>query len=227
MAGLKGEEYMYDYRGEMERRIQQFARYIALMDERTRVLAKRSCFLIFGEKGDDQETSEHYTAVAARAPQPALALAGRPVGTLFGGPELTSIQMLPNADESWDERAPEIRPPWKKERTRFVQFLFRRRLFAMDLPNTTIYPPEARRLYCERSGFVREAEAGVRNSFPEHVEQFDPITKAYIHSDAISAAEDVAYVFFVLWRFPVDSAFCVKASSFRGPYKWERGLLIR
>ena len=218
---------MHDYRGELERRIREFARYSELMDERTRTIAKRSCFLIFSEKQDSRETSVHRTTVVARTAQPVLAYAGSTLEAILGGPNLSSMQALPDTDKPRDYVPPAGGPLRRKEPARFVQFLFRRRFLAMDLPNTIIYPPEIRRLCRERSGFVREAEVGIRNSFPEHVKRFDPITKSYIYGDALSAAKDVAYLFFDLWRFRVDSPLYVKASSFRGPYKWERGLLVR
>ena len=36
---------------------------------------------------------------------------------------------------------------------RFVQFAFKRRTFYIDLPNTTLWPDEARQLMSRRSGF--------------------------------------------------------------------------
>jgi hypothetical protein len=41
------------------------------------------------------------------------------------------------------------------------------------------------------------------------------------------AAEDTAYVFFKVWKFPVDSPFYVTAAAFSGKKQWERGTPIR
>ncbi len=107
---------------------------------------------------------------------------------------------------------------------RFIQFCFREKWFALDLPNTGILPSEAERVLRQRRGFYREAEqpdAGVTKNVNDLV-QFDPIGKKYIYGDEREAAEDAAYLLFDVYDLPLDAELKVKASAFGGGPSWEK-----
>lgn len=107
--------------------------------------------------------------------------------------------------------------------SRTVQFLFKEKWFAMDIPSTNLYPEEAERILKERRGFYREAErpdAGVTNNVVDLV-KYDPVGKKYIYGDEREAAEDAAYVLFEVWKLPPGAKLLVTASSFEGP-SWEK-----
>jgi hypothetical protein len=104
-----------------------------------------------------------------------------------------------------------------------VQFCFKKKWFAIDVPNTNICPADAVRVVQERRGFYREAErpdAGVTTDVSDLV-TFDPIGKKYIYGDEREAAEDAAYLFYDVWGLRPDAELMVKASSFDGP-SWEK-----
>jgi len=104
-----------------------------------------------------------------------------------------------------------------------VQLCFKKKWFAIDVPNTNIRPADAERVVQERRGFYREVErpdAGVTTDVSDLV-TFDPIGKKYIYGDEREAAEDAAYLFFDVWGLRTDAELLVTASSFDGP-TWER-----
>jgi hypothetical protein len=91
----------------------------------------------------------------------------------------------------------------------------------MDEPNSTLFPAEAARLFQDRSGFYF-ACARIASLPPEGYEAtFDPVFKQYVNGDEISAAEDMAYIFFKLWNCPVDMPIYIRASDFEGKHSWE------
>ena len=47
--------------------------------------------------------------------------------------------------------------------------------------------------------------------------KWNPLQKVYLYRDEESAAEDMAFILFQIWNFPVDSPLYVKAASF--PYR--------
>lgn len=57
----------------------------------------------------------------------------------------------------------------------------------------------------------------------EDIEGDDPFRKIYACGDEPSAAEDMAFIFFDVWRFPVDWRFYVSAAAFGGNHRWEQG----
>jgi len=104
-----------------------------------------------------------------------------------------------------------------------VQLYFKKKWFAIDVPNTNIRPADATKVVRERRGFYREAEhpeMDVTTDVSDLV-TFDPIGKKYIYGDEREAAEDVAYLFYDVWGLRPGAELLVAASSFDGP-SWER-----
>jgi hypothetical protein len=56
--------------------------------------------------------------------------------------------------------------------------------------------------------------------------QFDPVQRKYLYSEQAVAAEDAAYVFFDLWRTPLDAWIKVDTSAFESSETWERGFSL-
>jgi hypothetical protein len=161
-----------DPAAERNRRVDQIAQHLKLMQERRQAEAKGSCFLICDAKNDMDEArlSERGT-------------------------------------------------------TSTVQFCFKDKWFAMDIPNAHLQPADARKIL-RRRGFYREADRpDVALSNKQQVVDFDPIGKKYIYGDEREAAEDAAYVLFDVWRLPVDAGLLVSAFSSEGS-NWEKDVLL-
>lgn len=210
---------MPTYHEERLRRVGQFTSFVKAMEERTHREAQSDCFLIFAESPKSPRVgnaSLHASKeLAMPVEEPVLARAGKPDFLTTNPGLFTNDGLYPSETPPQSQSNPES--------PRFVQFLFRQRTFSMDLPNTTIFPPEIERLLRDRSGFVPEAMIGRPLTFEEHVQLFDPVSKEYLYGDEQSVAEDTAYVFFDLWRFPVNTRLFVDAAAFDGTHRWERG----
>jgi hypothetical protein len=103
---------------------------------------------------------------------------------------------------------------------RGVQFAFMEDGFYLDLPDTTLTPEEAKRTVAERAGFGF-ALMNLRKRLGER--QYDPVQRQYPYTEQRAAAEDTAYVFFDLWRTPLDARIKVHAAAFEVKRRWERG----
>jgi hypothetical protein len=99
--------------------------------------------------------------------------------------------------------------------------------FYMDLPNNTLFPAEAQRLFRQRSGFfyVHERRWWFMSleRWQKLVRDFDPVQKEYLNADTRSAAEDMAFVFYTLWRFPLDFPLYFRRFQFTGGGEIEEG----
>lgn len=61
----------------------------------------------------------------------------------------------------------------------------------------------------------------------EDAEKWDPLRKIYLYGDEASAAEDMTFIFFQLWNFPVSTRLYVTSAAFgRNRLRWERGVPI-
>jgi hypothetical protein len=100
---------------------------------------------------------------------------------------------------------------------RFVQFCVSDRDFWMDLPNTTLDPAEGNLLVRRQSGFFWVHDHPDAGNWQRTIRDFDPVNKIYLPGDVRCAAEDVAYVFFTLWKFPVDWRLYVTSFARKGP----------
>ena len=56
--------------------------------------------------------------------------------------------------------------------------------------------------------------------------KWEPLQKIYLYRDEESAAEDMAFILFQIWHFPVDSPLYVKAASFHTKHRFEHGKRI-
>jgi hypothetical protein len=204
---------MFDYRGELERRIAQFAGYLRPMYYRSHEIAQGSCFMIFEERRpngvSDAELVEK-RVIALQAVQSAFGEAG------FMADDLDSPTVsLP--DDGWrgDDSL-----------RRFVQFSFENRWFCLDMPIQTLFRPEAEEILRYRKGFFYLSDRKEFTLYEEDVEGFDPFRKIYVYGDEESAAEDMAFIFFQVWKFPVESRLYVSAAAFNGEHDWEKGVPI-
>ena len=110
-----------------------------------------------------------------------------------------------------------------RSETRIVQHAFEANDFYIDLPDTTMTLEEAQQAVADRPGFMYALDKP-RKTLGER--QFDPVQQHYLYSEQAIAAEDAAYVFFDLWRTPLDAWIKVEAAAFASSQSWETGFSI-
>lgn len=204
---------MLTFHQELERRTEQFRHYLKLMQERRATITKGNCFIIFEERHDSDETdSPQLTEAKALVYQSSIEVGGwdNPAG-------LDESIVIDLPEEGW--RADD-------SSARFIQFSFNPRYFDIDIPNTTLFRAEAEIILRRRSGFFYVKDNRQFEHPAENVERFNPLRKVYVLGDERSAAEDMAYVFFNVWKFPVDWRFYIKAATFHGKRTWEKEVPI-
>lgn len=203
---------MIDYRELLEGRVAVFDRQLQTLVLRRSKERASDCFIIFsGDPLEDQTTKE---LEVAKALQLSL-VAAEGDGSGGAGDRAARDESGGRGDGSSDGLS------------HYVQFAFMKRTFYMDLPNLTLFQPEGERLLRERPGFFRLRDR--RWSFmtfeewTETVAELDPTQKEYLNADTRTAAEDMAYILYTLWKFPVDTPLYFKAMRFaRGARKgWE------
>ncbi len=199
---------MRDFHENLERRIAQFTHYIKLMRKRRSTLARGNCFLIFEERSDYDPRG---------APQ----LIESKALTAVGGSKSQADDAFDDADALPDEQ-------WRDDdfSCRFIQFSFNSRYFDLDLPNTTLYRPEAELILRRRSGFFYVKDRRQFEHPKENADFFNPLRKIFVYGDEHAAAQEMAFVLFSVWRFPVDWRFYVSAAAFYDRTNWENGLPI-
>jgi hypothetical protein len=102
--------------------------------------------------------------------------------------------------------------------SRLVQFAFMEDSFYLDLPDTTLTPEEAKALVTRPGFYYALAESQKRLG----ERQFDPVQRRYSYSQLRIAAEDTSYIFFSLWKVPLDEYLEVTAASFESDCRWEQ-----
>jgi hypothetical protein len=202
---------MPTYLDEERRRIAQFAEYLRLMGLRHHKVVKHdACFIIFDEAPpDDAESPKLKKRVAIE------------VDCLTGGGSASGgrggVEGLPKPGKP------------RKRRFRYIQFAFQRDNFYVELPNNTVFPPEVEQILRCRQGFYwaknRLDLRWVRANWKDMV-KWDPLQKVYIYRDEESAAEDMAFILYQIWHFPVDTPLYVKAASFHTNHRFEWGKRI-
>lgn len=204
---------MFEYRQELERRIAQFSGYLKRMHHRAHEEVCGNCFIIFEEQ-PPKGGMGHRELVESATPSLELIL------TSFNDWSITSttldeLPLIDLPDEGWRE---------DDSQNRFIQFSFQRDWFCMDMPLQTLYRAEAEQILRSRQGFFYVRDRPQFTLCGEDVDGFDPFRKVYVYGDETSAAEDMAFIFFQIWKFPVDWRFYVKAAAF-GDKKtnWEWG----
>ena len=198
---------MSSYINEKQLRINQFAEYLRLMGLRAHKVAKDSCFIIFNEDPpEDAESPKLKESVAIKVD--CLADGGSASG---GSGRAVGL--------------PKHGKP-RKRRSRYIQFAFMRDCFYLELPNKTVFPPEAEQILRHRLGFYwaknRPDLRWVRSNW-EDMLTWEPLQKVYLYRDEESAAEDMAFIVFQIWHFPVDTPLYVKAASFHTKHRFEHG----
>src|SRR5690606_32419972 len=97
---------------------------------------------------------------------------------------------------------------------RFIQFSIERHWLCLDMPLQTLFRAEAEHILRDRNGFFYLKNRPEFTLTSEDVDGYDPFRKVYVYGDENSAAEDMAFVFFQVWKFPVDWRFYVKSGAF-------------
>ena len=203
-----------------KRRISQFASGLSPMHQRTVKLVRDCCFAIIEERYGDEMLLR---TLSAAAPCQAGVRASTAMANCSGQSDSLGFEQdgLPDdrVVDGWSENG------WRGDNrsNRFIQFVFLERHFEMDLPRPMLWPEEAKQILRDRSGFhfMRESPSGKNRST---IAKFNPLRKAYVHGDVATAAEDVAWIFFDLWRFPVDSQLFL--TTFGGKYQWDSGRVL-
>lgn len=203
---------MSDFNEELARRIAQFASFLEKMHSRSHEEVCGPCFMIFSEESPDSciDNDELSQALSPALEFSMVAFDG--TGFDEDPPDSGSMVFVEQPVESWRE---------DDSRKRFIQFSFERDWFCMDMPIQTLYEAEARQILQSRKGFfyLRERPQFTLNG--EDVDGYDPFRKIYLYGDEYSAAEDMAFVFFHIWKFPIDWRFFVKSAAFGKKAEWE------
>jgi hypothetical protein len=199
---------MTTYCEEKRRRIDQFAQCLCLMGlRRHRVVKNDDCFVIFDEQApEDADSPKIREAAAIKVDY--LADGGSTGDTGDG-----------NESPAEDWRGADSPP-------RYIQLAFQRDCFFLDLPNNTLFPNETDIILQRRLGFYwarnRQDLSRVRKNWKDIV-TWDPLQKIYLYRDEQSAAEDMAFILFDAWKFPVDWPWNITAAAFHFPHRFEPG----
>lgn len=208
-----------EYETEKQRRIEQFAAELQPMHYRTVHVVKDCCFAIIEERKVDA-SSTSALAAHTEVEKKAVVTIGDTLDDLLGDYNDSTFNVDGWDDEGWRE---------KENSNRFVQIIFLEHHFEMDLPRTTLWPNEAKNILRNRSNFFflgSRSHADDQNrdqrSADIHratIQDFNPLRKAYVHGDFHSVADDIAFIFFTLWRFPLDSTLYL--TTFGGGNNWD------
>ena len=199
---------MTAYVEEKRRRIEQFARCLRLIGMRRRKVVKNDdCFIIFDEQPPEAADSPKIKASAV-------------------------VKVDGLSGNNWTAAAGDGREfpmeDWQgpDSLSRYVQFAFRRDGFYLELTKYTLFPNEARIILQRRQGFYwarnRQDLRWVRRNWKDMV-KWDPLQKIYLYRDEQSAAEDMAFILFDLWEFPLDWPWYVTAAAFHAKHRFEQG----
>lgn len=214
---------MHNYQEQLHAQIVTFDRYLQTMVQRRAQERNSDCAITFMEDHPDDLDLDHLVESRARVLETSKSEAVSEERRFDFLSEATFI-------------VPEPTPPscsgshesGKEKSVRYVQFAFMKRTFYMDLPNSTIFPAEVHRLMRDRSGFFylrqRRWSFMTFEEWREVVHDHDPLQKEYLNVDTRCAAEDMAYVIYNLWRFPLDWQFYYHALRFNQGKRrpWER-----
>jgi hypothetical protein len=205
-----------DYAREKQLRTAMFERWLKLMLQRRAGERQLDCAITFKENPPDGCDTPQLEESIALSLSPALA-SGEAADT-----------GVANGQDNLKAAVPGSAPgDGRRDSDRYLQFAFMKRTFYMDLPSITLWPEEARRLFSRRSGFFylrdRRFPWMSFDTWRGLVETWNPVQKEYINSDARAAAEDMAYILYTLWKFPLDWQFYHRALVFHGRKKrdWE------
>ena len=103
---------------------------------------------------------------------------------------------------------------------RWAQVGFHGNWFYLELMDTVLSPGEAERLIRERAGFffLRDRLDGHSafdaDAAAKLVRDFNPVHKCYRAGDRAELASDLAFLWFNVWRVPLDWVFHLKTNYF-------------
>lgn len=204
---------MFDYRQEQTRRIGQFAGYLKAMHHRAHVEAHGACFIIFNEQPSEPDFGARQLTEVAQPVRDLVIPDSDCAGSESRGVTDGDVGIdLP--DDGWRD---------DNTRGRFIQFSIERNWFCLDMPRQTLFRAEAEQILRHRRGFFYLRDRPEFTLTGEDVDGYDPFRKIFIYGDEDSAAEDLAFIFFQVWKFPVDWRFYVTAGAFGHRTDWERG----
>ena len=196
-----------------QRRIAQFAQALKPMHHRTVKKVKDCCFAIIEER---DSAAEFFASLKAKKQVPLELPTAPPVLSTCGGVDQYSIE--PSWPEGMTVAEGWSADGWRAEDSdRFIQFVFLEKHFEMDLPRPMLFAAEAVEILRSRSGFFFMSDKPGADA--SAVKNYNPLRKAYVHGDVTTAAEDMAWIFFDLWKFPSDQRFYL--TTFGGDYQWE------
>lgn len=202
---------MLEYNEERSRRITQFERYLKLMYLRAHKQVGGSCFIVFQEEPTQDDSEDDNLNEDVELP---LVVSEQAQGQInIDGLSDDSFLIRESGDDFW-------RP--EDGQSRIVQFSFEEKWFCLDMPCCSLFKPEAEKILRERSGFFYLRDLPQFTLYGEDVEGHDPFRKIYLYGDERSAAEDTAYIFFDVWKFPVDWQFYVTADAFGNGPRFEQ-----
>ncbi len=202
----------FDFAQEKQRRIAQFAQALKPMHRRTVKQVKDCCFLIIDERNTTADFFQSLTAIKYEPIEvPSVLRLERERSekyTIDSG-----LYKDLRATEGWSTEG------WRadEDSDRFIQFVFLEKHFEMDLPRPMLFTAEAAQILRDRSGFYFMSDKPGADA--STVKRFNPLRKAYVHGDVTTAAEDIAWILFDLWKFPIDSRFYL--TTFGGKHQWD------
>ena len=100
------------------------------------------------------------------------------------------------------------------ELAHFVQIAFNHSSMLIDLPNTTVTKAEAEMILRDKPAFFFASISQTSEGQNSPMAPFKPLQREYAYGDEEIAAEDIAYLFFDVWRFPVDVRLFVTTAAF-------------
>jgi hypothetical protein len=205
-----------DYRAELDHGIAQFKHYLELMHDRAFEEVRGCCYICFEERRPRSACGSRKQSGEKKA---TLELTREASNAGIGGAGDSGESAAINLpDEGWRQ---------DDSKNRFIQLSIEHDWFCVDLPRKTLYRPEAEQILRRRQGFFYLRDRPEFTLYGEDIDGYDPFRKIYIYGDEESATQDMAYIFFHVWRFPVDCHFYISAASFNGKYRWEQGLAIQ
>ncbi|MFN0018098.1 MAG: hypothetical protein ACKVP0_07560 [Pirellulaceae bacterium] len=104
--------------------------------------------------------------------------------------------------------------------TRYAQVAFLGDWFYLELPDMTLSPSEGEKLIQARPAFFylkdRPDSPSAFNAarWAKLVREFNPVHRCYRSGEKLVAAADLAYLWFSLWKVPLDWVFQAKLSYF-------------
>jgi hypothetical protein len=92
----------------------------------------------------------------------------------------------------------------KRVTSRFVQFWFSGESFRIDLPNTVLTKAETAIIMRDRPAFFFANTHSKTDGRKAAVSRFNPLCREYTGGEEKTAADDMAFILFDIWKLPLD-----------------------